>query len=188
MMKLTEEIWSRGLSYEEYRATISRNLVVFDEVYADPSLRASDLELLQRLPPLRVVAIAEDWCPDVCHTLPTWARVAERLDGWQLKVFAWDTEPDLTDSFVWNEKLRRVPVYAFHDVAGRLQVWWSGRGGEAEAEVSRLLGGRKFTDLDPSQREAIGRALDSSYRKDLRRRNLAEILAMLAAFFHLPEG
>jgi hypothetical protein len=94
MNPLPEEIWNRGLSYADYRAGITRNQDNFDEVWSQPTHRPDDLEILRQLPPLRVLAIGEDWCPDVHHTLPTWARIAEELPGWSLRVFARDQHPD----------------------------------------------------------------------------------------------
>jgi hypothetical protein len=185
MNPLPHEIWKCGSSYAEYRAGVTRNQEVFDEVYEAPSYRAEDLSFLARLPALRVVALAEDWCPDVFHTLPTWARATEQLAGWELKVFARDQHDGLMDSFLWHGQARRIPVYAFYDGAGRLQVWWSGRSAPAEETVDRLLGGRKFEQLDADDRAALGRAFDESYRQELRRRNFEEILALLRAFFHL---
>jgi hypothetical protein len=185
MHPLPPELWERGLSYREYRTGVGRNQELFDELYREPSYRAEDLTLLARLPHLRIVAVAEDWCPDVYHTLPTWARATGQLPGWELRVFARDRHAELMDSFLWRGTARRIPVYAFYDPDGRLQVWWSGRSAAAEETLRRLLGGRSFEQLGAEDRQALGRAFDESYRRDLRRRNFEEIVALLKAFFHV---
>ena len=185
MNPIDSELLSRGLTYGEYRQRIEKNSEVFDEVYRDPAFTAADLDVLRRLPPLLIVAIGEDWCPDVFHTLPTWARLAEELPGWSLRVFERDRNLRLMDSFLYREKSRRIPVYAFYDRNRSLQTWWSGRGAEAQEAVDGWLAGRAFADLDEASRKDFARRFDSGYRERFRRSNFVEILALLRAFFHL---
>jgi hypothetical protein len=185
MNPLPTEIWNRALSYHDYRAGVSRNQEAFDEVYAGPSATEADLELLRRLPPLRVLALGEDWCPDVFFTLPTWARIAEALPGWELRVLARDAYPEVMEHFLWKDGAKRIPVYAFYDQAGRLQVWWSGRSAAAERTLTELLGGRRFADLDREEQKRMGTGFEASYRREHRRTNLDEMLALLKAFFHV---
>jgi hypothetical protein len=185
MNPLPNEIWSRRLSYAAFLATVSRNREMFDEVYREPSHTEADLACLRQLPPLRLVAIAEDWCPDVFHTLPTWARIVEQLPGWELGIFARDTIPELMDTFLWLGDRRRIPVYAFY-LEGSLQLWWSGRGAGAEAELRDFLAGRAFADLAEEERRRGSLVLQEGYRREFRRQNLEEILTLLRAFFHLP--
>jgi len=185
MHPLPPAVWSRGKPYPIYREDVTRNHDVFDDAYATPAYTADDLALLARLPPLRVLAIAEDWCPDVFHTLPTWARLADELPGWELKVFSREGNPELMSSFVSHDDRRMIPVYAFYNGAGRLQAWWSGRTAAADAAIDRLLAGRPFIELDTGERAEVGRALGEAYRDELRRRAFEEIRALLTAFFHL---
>lgn len=186
MSALTDEIWNRGLSYADYRAGITRSQDTFDEVWSQPTHGPEELETLRQLPPLRVLAIGEDWCPDVYHTLPTWARIAEELPGWELRVFARDQHPDVMEPFRWQaNRALRIPVYAFYDQAGWLQTWWSGRSGVAERRVKELLAGRTYAQLDPEEQKRFGQAFGEEYRTTFRRKNFEEILEQLRAFFHL---
>lgn len=184
MNPLPEEIWNRGLPYALYRERITRNQQVFDEVYENPVHTAGDLEFLRGLPGLGVLAIGEEWCPDVYQTLPTWARLAEELPGWSLRVFPRDSHPDVMDHFLWLREARRIPVYAFYDRRGHLQTWWSGRGREAQEHVDGFLKGRAFADLGREEKSRMTELLDEGYRRTFRRANLLEILALLRAFFH----
>ncbi len=184
MNPLPKEIWARRLSYTAYLATVSRNRGTFDEVYSHPSYQAADLEWLRRLPPLRVLAIGEEWCPDVFQTLPTWARLVEELPGWELGIFARDANPDVMEPFLWRGDRQRIPVYAFY-LSDRLQLWWSGRGAAAEQALARLLGGRGFADVSEDERRRATLMLQEGYRREFRRQNLEEMLALLHAFFHV---
>lgn len=184
MNPLPKEIWSRRLSYAAYLATVSRNRETFDEVYRQPSYQAADLAWLRHLPPLRVLAIGEEWCPDVYHTLPTWARLVEELPGWELGVFARDANPDVMEPFLWRGDRQRIPVFAFY-LGDRLQVWWSGRGAAAEQALADFLAGRGFADLSDEERRHATRLLQEGYSREFRRQNLEEVLTILRAFFHV---
>ncbi len=185
MNPLPPVVWSKGLAYSDYRETISRNNDTFDEVYAKPAYEPQDLKTLGELPPLRVMAIGEDWCPDVYHTLPTWARIAEELPQWELRVFARDTHPEVMESFLWNDRARRMPVFAFYSPKGSLQVWWSGRSAAAQQFYENLLAGRSFGDLSKAEAAEFVQSFDEAYRSRFRRDNFEEILALVKAFFHL---
>ena len=185
MNPIDEATLSLASTYDEYRARVKRNGEIFDEVHADPAFDGEDLDFFRRLPPLTVVAIGEDWCPDVYHTLPTWARLCESLDGWLLRVFERDQDPPLIDFFLYRGSGKRVPVYAFYDARRFLQTWWSGRSATAQRAVDGWLAGRAFGDLDEAAREEIGRRFEDGYRSEFRRSNFLEIKTQLAAFFHL---
>jgi len=185
MNPLAIETWNRGLLYKDYRRTVRRNGKVFDEVYRGPVHGPEDLDFLRRLPPLRVLAIGEDWCPDVYHTLTTWVRIAEELPGWEMRIFPRDAHADLMSYFLWRKDAQRIPVYAFYDDEDRLQAWWSGRSAAAQKSFEDSLAGRAFGSLDPEERKKVSEAFEEGYRREFRRANFDEILALLRAFFHL---
>ncbi len=188
MNPLTSEVWESALSYGDFRQQLTHHGEIFDEVYANPAHTDRDLEWLRALPPLRVLAIGEDWCPDVYHTLPTWARLSEELPGWDLRVLGRDQYPELMAAFLWQGKAQRIPVYAFHDQRSFLQLWWSGRGRAAQKAIDDFLAGRSFADLEPDEKKVAGRLLDDGYRREFRRANLEEILTQLRAFHHCMNG
>lgn len=181
-LTITPETLDLGLDYDAYRAGCVRNLELFDEVYAHPTHTAEDLQILARLPPLQLIAIVEDWCPDVCHTLPTWVRIVEQLPGWSYRIFRRDEHPDLMDNFLQADGARALPVYAFLNQHNSVLGWWSGRGSEAQEEVDRLLDGRRFIDLSPADRQAIGETFERRYRETFRRSNFLEVLTLLRTF------
>lgn len=185
MNPLSPEIWNRGLPYSSYRRTVRRNGKTFDEVHRAPDYNDEDLEFLRRLPPLKVLAIGEDWCPDVYHTLPTWVRIVEKLPGWELRIFPRDANLDVMNHFLWMRENQRIPVYAFYDEDDRLQAWWSGRSARAQRAFDEKLAGRAFGSLDPEERKRISEEIEEGYRRDFRRANFEEILRLLGAFFHV---
>lgn len=119
------------------------------------------------------------------HTLGTWARLAEELDGWRCRVFQRDQGPPLIESFLYLGRAKRIPVYAFYDQRRYLQTWWSGRSAAAERTVEEWLAGRTFAELDKTEAREIGRRFDDGYRQRFRRANFVEIKTLLGACFHL---
>jgi len=181
---LALQIWNAGQTYVEYRRVVQKNADGFDSVYQQGVVEPSDLDWLRQLPPLRVLAIAADWCPDVWQTLPLWSRVVEALPGWDMRIFDRDRHPTLMQQFTWFTGAERVPVYAFYHHE-RLQAWWSARSAAAEGELQAQLGGRKYGDLTPNARAELGVWFENAYENRLRQANFSEILALLAAFYHL---
>ena len=184
MNPLPAEVWSRGLSYAQFRESITRNQETFDEVYQSPVYTPEDLEFLRSLPALKILAIAEDWCSDVYHTLSNWARLANELPGWSMRIFPRDSEPEVMDHFLWRNEAQRIPVYAFYDQRNFLQVWWSGRSCAAQQEVDGFLKGRSFAHLDEEERSRARKFLDEGYQREFRRTNFREVLTLLGAFSH----
>lgn len=185
MNPLPPEIWDRGLSYAAYRRTVRRNGKIFDEVNRAPDYTEEDLEFLRKLPPLKVLAIGEDWCPDVYHTLPTWVRAAEKVPGWELRIYARDSNLEVMSHFLWMGQNQRIPVYAFYDEDNHLQTWWSGRSAVAQRAFDEALAGRAFGSLDPEERKRVSEEIEEGYRRAFRRANFEEILRLLRAFFHV---
>ncbi|MGE0431150.1 MAG: thioredoxin family protein [Planctomycetota bacterium] len=186
MNPLPADLLAAGISYDEYRRTlVEHNGEHLDAVFADPRITEADLTLLRRLPPQVLVAVVEDWCPDVYWTLPMWAHTIARLPEWDLKLFRQRDQKALADTFITKEYARRVPVYAFYDRQGRLQVWWSGRSATAEQAVTDALGGVPYKDADEAAQKRAGLVFHDHYPTRFRRDNFDEILALLCAFHHI---
>ncbi|MCH9649141.1 MAG: thioredoxin family protein [Deltaproteobacteria bacterium] len=183
---LTEERLGQGLDYQAFRSRVNRNGEIFDEAWQEsPVFSDADLATLRKLPPLTVVAIAEDWCPDVFHTLPTWAKLGELLPDWDCRIFPLDENPDLMEAFLYKGRAKRIPVYAFFDQRGYLQAWWSGRCRQAQEALDGHLGGRTFAELSAEEKSGLTEFLNAGYRESFRRQNFLEIMALLKAFFHV---
>jgi hypothetical protein len=183
--RLDDALFDHGLSWQEYRARIQKNQAIFDEVYQHPALAEQDLLVLRSLPPLTIIAIGEDWCPDVYHTLPTWVRVSEALESWACRIFPRDENPELMDGFLHKSRAKRIPVYAFYDRNRSLQCWWSGRCRHAQEQIDAIARGRSYEEMDDESRGNTAAVLREGYPARYRRENFEEILAVLRAFFHV---
>src|SRR3989304_4213408 len=96
---VTPERFISGMTWEQYLNHIQRNREKFEYNYRETRLTDEDIAALRRLVetpegPARVLALAEDWCPDVFRGLPVVARIAGGA-GLELYIFPRDQNPDI---------------------------------------------------------------------------------------------
>jgi hypothetical protein len=110
------EHWGRGLAYEAWKATMTQNR---DRVEANErNVRIEDhaSRAFERVPrPLRVVAVAADWCGDVVANLPVLARLAKETGKLDVRVFERDGPTSPIDLCLNQGKFKSIPVFAFFD-------------------------------------------------------------------------
>lgn len=115
-MSVTPERFAQGLSYEEFKAQMTRNQERFATNERRLELGADDLEAFRKLPtPLRVLVLAEDWCGDVIDNLPILGRIAAESGKLDLRVFLRDQNLDLMDQYLNQGQFRSIPVFVFFD-------------------------------------------------------------------------
>lgn len=116
-MAVTAERFNQGMTYDDYRAQMTRNQDRFDRTEAGVNLEAADIEAFSSLPaPVNVLVIAEDWCGDVISNLPVLGKLAEASDGKvNVRVFLRDQNLDLMDQYLKEGKFRSIPVFAMFD-------------------------------------------------------------------------
>src|SRR5882672_1709309 len=81
-MAVTREQFEAGMSYDAYKAQMTRNREQVEQNEKDLELKAEDVEALKNLP--RTVngnALAEDWCCDVVAHLPVPGKLAAEAGG-----------------------------------------------------------------------------------------------------------
>lgn len=115
-MSVTQERLAQGLTYQAYRAQMTRNQERFDANERRIKLDPGDLEAFKRLPrPLPVLVLAEDWCGDVIDNLPILGRLAAESGKLDLHIFPRDQHPDLMDQYLNQGQFRSIPVFVFFD-------------------------------------------------------------------------
>jgi hypothetical protein len=128
---VTAERFAVGLTYQEYRERIQRNQAKFDYNYDQTRLADDDARAFRELAsrpdgPARVLALAEDWCPDVFRGLPVMARIAEAA-GMELRVFSRDQNIDIMNEFLHQGKHQSIPVFVFYTRSQRYLAHWTER-------------------------------------------------------------
>lgn len=153
----TAERFAQGLTWDAYRKFIGS-----PENLKRPGPRSDDrpdnTERLQRnidqftltddevaeikaLPKLKLLAIGEDWCPDVYRGLPIFAAMAEAA-GWEYRLFQRDDNMDIMSEFM-NEKdgqkFQSIPVAVFYTEDHQYITHWIERpqiGYQRQAEIA----------------------------------------------------
>ena len=115
-MAVTREQFEQGMTYDAYKAQMTRNQERFVANEEKITFQAADLDAFKKLPkPLKVVAIAEDWCGDVIANLPIVGRLAADSGKLNLHCFARDQHDDLMSLYLKEGKYKAIPVFAFFD-------------------------------------------------------------------------
>ena len=76
-MTVTRERFEQGMSYDAFKAQMTRNQERFQAIEQALVLDPADLAAFTNLPrSLDVLVLAEDWCGDVINNLPILGRLA----------------------------------------------------------------------------------------------------------------
>lgn len=113
---ITPKRYAQGFTYESYLAQMGTNRERFQESDAAFQLSSADVHFFQdigrRLGPLKVLAIAEDWSPDVHRYLPVMTKIAQ-AGGMELRIFPRDKNHDIMNLYLNQGKFMSIPVFAF---------------------------------------------------------------------------
>jgi hypothetical protein len=108
--------WDKGITYDEFKAAMTRNQERFAENESRVTLDPESVRTFKSLPkPLRVLALAEDWCGDVVANLPILGRLAKEVPTLDVRIFYRDQNLDLMDRWLNQGKYQSIPVFVFFD-------------------------------------------------------------------------
>lgn len=134
-MPVTRERFAQGLTYDAYKAQMTRNRERFEANEQTVELSADDLAFFAQLPaPLHVLVLAEDWCGDVIANLPVLGRLAKEVGTLNVRIFYRDQHPDLIGRWLNQGKYQSIPVVALFDQGFRELGHWI----ERPASVTEL--------------------------------------------------
>src|SRR5919202_2014820 len=106
------------MTYEAYKAQMTRNREQLERNEQNLELSEDDLAAFKRLPrPIKVLALAEDWCGDVVANLPILGRLARESGKLDVRVHLRDQEPgtQVMDQYLKDGQFRSIPVFVFLD-------------------------------------------------------------------------
>jgi Thioredoxin len=124
-MAVTREQFESGMTYDAYKAQMTRNRDQLEQNEKSLQLSQEDLTAFRSLPrPLHVLALAEDWCGDVIANLPILGRIARESGKLDVRVLLRDQHLDVMDQYLKQGQFRSIPVFVFLDEAfNDLAVW-----------------------------------------------------------------
>lgn len=115
-MAVTRERFEQGMSYDAFKAQMTRNQERFANNERALKLDADDVRTFQALPsPVNVLVLAEDWCGDVIDNLPILGRIAAESGKLNVRVFLRDQNLDIMDQYLKDGQFRSIPVFVFFD-------------------------------------------------------------------------
>lgn len=124
-MTLDRTRWEKGLTYDAFKAAMTRNQDRFAEnerrVVLDPETVRTFTSVPQRL---RVLVLAEDWCGDVVANLPILGRLATEVPTLDVRIFLRDQNLDLMERWLNRGKYQSIPVFVFFDQEFRELGHW----------------------------------------------------------------
>jgi selT/selW/selH-like putative selenoprotein len=124
-MAVTRERFEQGLTYEAYKAQMTRNRERLEENERALAFEEEELAFFRGLGgPVYVLALAEDWCGDVINNLPVVAGLARETGALNLRVFLRDQNLDIMDQYLKEGKYRSIPVLVFFDEDFRELGYW----------------------------------------------------------------
>jgi thiol-disulfide isomerase/thioredoxin len=138
---VTPDRFAQGLTYMEYVERLTANRDQFQRNYQEFQLEEADREFFSEVNrnkgPLKVVALGENWCPDVFRGLPVMARIAEAADM-ELRVFPRDESRDIMNEYLNQGVYMSIPVFAFYDQEFRPLCHWIERPAAANAWMAGI--------------------------------------------------
>ena len=124
-MTLDRARWDKGITYDEFKAAMTRNQERFAENESRVALDPETVRTFKSLPkPLRVLALAEDWCGDVVANLPILGRLAKEVPTLDVRIFYRDQNLDLMERWLNQGKYQSIPVFVFFDESFRELGHW----------------------------------------------------------------
>jgi len=135
---VTKERLAEGYSYRDYVANVQTNKERFDENYAKAQLSEADREFFadfnKSIGRIWVLAIAEDWCPDVYTNLPVVQRIVEAAGNMEMMIFPRDENLDIMNEFLNQGKFQSIPTCVFYTKDLQYIATWTERPALANRE------------------------------------------------------
>lgn len=113
-MTVTRERFEEGMTYEAYKAQMTRNRERLEENERTVAIGRDDLAFFKGLPqPLDVLVLTEDWCGDAIANVPILGRLAQESGKLNLRIFLRDQNLDLMDRYLKDGQHRSIPTFVF---------------------------------------------------------------------------
>jgi hypothetical protein len=113
---ITRERFEQGLTWDEYMGGIQKNQDLFKAKYEEVEISPEERAFFQGIKkPVHVLAIGEDWCPDVYNNLSVMARIAALNPNIRLRIFPRDQNHDLMHRYLFRGQSQSIPAFGFYD-------------------------------------------------------------------------
>jgi len=180
---ITAQRYSQGFTYEDYLNQLSDTRQRFTEHEVAFKLTSADTEffkdLVQRLGQIKVVAIVEDWCPDVHRGLPIMSAIAQ-ASGMDMLVFPRDNNIDIMNLYLNQGKYMSIPVFAFFNQNLEPLCHWIERPQAATQYIEELAAELSEKELSEEEIRQERRNRSLLLADDWRQETVKELRDLLA--------
>ena len=121
------QTFEAGMTFDDYMADLRVHRDEFVEHYERLAGIVDELRNDPPLPNVRILAIAEDWCPDCVFNVPILARFVEASSLASLRIVRRPECRELADRYPGRGGSSRVPTFVFMGKEDRLIGHWSER-------------------------------------------------------------
>lgn len=169
----------RGVTWRDFLARAEKNVERMRRFYDRIRIPEATRRAFSARSPLHVVAVGEDWCPDVVHNLALVARMADEIEGMDLRILGREENPELMASYLTNGR-KRIPVLIFTDGSFREIGSWRGRCRSADAWIlGEIIKERSWQDMSRDELLAFNEEYDRRYFDTYLAETLKELEALL---------
>jgi hypothetical protein len=180
---VTPERFAQGLLWPDYMDTVKANREAHIQNYAEFELSADDKAFFERAVAkaggLKVVVLTEDWCPDCHRNSPVMAKIADSVEGIELRVFPRDSNLDIMDRYLKDGEFRSIPTGVWADSNLGYLMHWIERSDKANADM--VIVNQKVASLPEEERRPTSRRMsDELYRSSWRYEVVRETRERLA--------
>jgi hypothetical protein len=173
------QYYNNGMTWDEFLQNSRENTDRMKKFYEGFEFEEDDVAFFNGRTPLQVLAIAEDWCPDVAQYLSLIARVCDEVPGMELSIVKRDENPDLMDEYLTNGK-KRIPVIAFFDMSFGELARWAGRPRAADEWIfGEVLRDRSWEDMSDQERSDFNEEYDRRFHEVYAKATLDELEHLL---------
>jgi thioredoxin family protein len=139
-MTIDRARFDQGLTYDAYKAQMTRNRERVEENEKRVDLGRDDVDAFRALPrPVKVLVLAEDWCGDVIANLPVLGRLAKESGKLDVRIFLRDQNDDIMQRYLNKGQFKSIPVFVFFDQDFRELGHWI----ERPASVTEIRAKRR---------------------------------------------
>ena len=158
--------YNGGLSWKQFLESSPKNADQMRAYYDAFEFDEDTLSFFNGRTPLQVLAIAEDWCPDVVQNVAVAARISDEVPGMELSIVRRADAPELMSEYAADGK-ERIPVVAFFDMTFRELARWSGRCKAADKWIfdEVLKDTRDITTLSGDAAKKFAAEYDKRFRE-----------------------
>jgi hypothetical protein len=132
---VTPERYAAASGFHDYVATATKNADLWAALYR--TLPVPD-EFVERASAVRgrwhILVLSEDWCGDALNSIPSVAKLVERVPNLDLRILARDQNPDIMNAHLTNGT-RSIPVVMVLDDTYVEKGWWGPRPTELQRWV-----------------------------------------------------